>query len=377
MQECEIRRLHRVTYENGMAMQQTLVAMRQQEQIPDQLLLLEHPPTITLGRGGDAVNLLAPPEVFAADGIRFFETTRGGDVTYHGPGQIVGYPILHLGEGRRDVRKYVEGLEEVLIRTLAEWGIAAGRLEGARGVWVGNEKIAAVGIRVARWVTCHGFALNVTTNLDHFRHITPCGIAGKGVTSIERLLGAAPAVREVQDALVGSFASVFGRVPREREHAHRLVKVVPHDGERVLLLLRTPERGAFWQPVTGRIEPGEAADVAAQRELVEETGLDGTVEPLPLCQSFLIDPSFVPGRADELPFADETAFHARIDPGRTIRVRAEEHERSGWFTFARAYETIRWTDDREALEQVERTLASRRSAREESRIAAAEAHRPR
>src|SRR5581483_3447483 len=183
---CDLRNLRLVTYENAMHLQQKLVALRQSQAIPDQLLLLDHPPVITLGRGGDAANLLASLEVLRANGVRYYETTRGGDITYHGPGQVVGYPIVHLGEGRRDVRKYVTNLEEVLIRTVAEYGISAARVEGKRGIWVGNDKIAAIGVRIARWVTSHGFALNVTTNLEHFRLITPCGIHGAGVTSIER-----------------------------------------------------------------------------------------------------------------------------------------------------------------------------------------------
>jgi len=155
-----------------MKLQEKLVEMRQREQIDDQLLLLEHPPVITLGRSGDAGNLLASQQVLESQRVRFYETTRGGDITYHGPGQIVGYPILHLGEGHRDVRKYVTRLEEVLIRTVAEYGITAARLEGKRGIWVGANKIAAIGVRIARWVTSHGWALNVSTNLDHFRLIT-------------------------------------------------------------------------------------------------------------------------------------------------------------------------------------------------------------
>src|SRR5579872_3922306 len=140
MRVCELRNLHLVTYENGMHLQQKLASLRQSEAIPDQLLLLEHPPVITLGRGGDPSNLLASPDQLRARGIRFYETSRGGDITYHGPGQIVGYPILHLGEGNRDVRKYVTKLEEVLIRTVAEYGIVATRVEGKRGIWTGNNK---------------------------------------------------------------------------------------------------------------------------------------------------------------------------------------------------------------------------------------------
>src|SRR5437867_11821457 len=184
-----------------MHLQQRLVALRQDNAIADQLLLLEHPPVITLGRGGDNANLLATPEALRAQRVRFYETTRGGDITYHGPGQLVGYPILHLGEGNRDVRKYVTKLEEVLIRTVGEYGITATRAEGKRGIWVDNEKIAAIGVRIARWVTSHGFALNVRTNLEHFRLITPCGLRGSGVTSISRQIGREVPVDEVRKVI--------------------------------------------------------------------------------------------------------------------------------------------------------------------------------
>jgi len=362
MRKCELRRLHLVTYENGMAMQETLVGMRQREEIADQLLLLEHTPVITLGRGGDEGNLLSSREMLAREGVRYFETTRGGDITYHGPGQLVGYPILHLGEGSRDVRKYVTNLEEAVIRTLAHWGITADRAEGQRGVWVGNEKVAAIGVRVARWVTCHGFALNVTTNLRHFDFITPCGIQGKGVTSLEKLLGKAPPMDEVTEVFTRHFSEVFARDMVLTEHAIRLVKVVPHDGSKVLLLHRTVERGEFWQPVTGRIEHGETPDEAARRELLEETGISVPVEPLGLRQSFLIDRAFLPDSPEPLLFVDETAYAARVQPGAAVRIQPEEHTESAWFTLERAYETIRWSDDREALERLESRIDSRETA---------------
>src|SRR5438552_3005699 len=257
MRPCDLRNLHLVTYENGMRLQQKFVELRQAEQIDDQLLLLEHPPVITLGRGGDAGNLLATPEALAARRVRFFETTRGGDITYHGPGQLVGYPIVHLGEGRRDVRKYVTAVEEVLIRTVAEFGIAAERADGKRGIWVGNDKIAAIGIRIARWVTSHGFALNVNTNLEHFRLITPCGLQGTGVTSLSRLTGRAVTVADVRAVVAAKFAEVFERELHPRDESVRMVKVMVYDGHRVLLLHRRPERGNFWQPITGSIEDGE------------------------------------------------------------------------------------------------------------------------
>jgi lipoyl(octanoyl) transferase len=329
-----------------MAMQETLVKRRQSEEISDQFLLLEHPPVITLGRGGDTANLLTPPEVLARHGVRYYETTRGGDITYHGPGQIVGYPILHLGEGNRDVRQYVGALEEVLIRTAADFGIIATREEGKRGIWVGNEKLAAIGVRIARWVTSHGFAFNVRTDLSHFRLITPCGLHGTGVTSIEKLTGQAPPDDVVRHRLITHFGEVFDRVMRVPEQAPlEIVKVVVHDGERVLLLHRRDRD--FWQPVTGTVEAPESQAAAARRELKEETGFDVQPDDVGLEQSFLIDDGV---------FVNERTFVVRTAPGRLPRLDPEEHDDHGWFTFAEAYQKIRWTDDRDSLEAVESGL---------------------
>jgi len=352
MRRCEIHRLHLVTYENGMKLQQKLVEMRQREEIVDQLLLLEHPPVITLGRGGDETNLLATPEALAHHGVRFYETTRGGDITYHGPGQIVGYPILHLGEGNRDVRRYVSAIEEVLIRTVAEYGITAARVDGRRGIWVGNDKIAAIGVRIARWVTSHGWALNVSTNLEHFRLITPCGLHGTGVTSIERETGRSVPIDEVREILAVKFAEVFERELVPRAETIRLVKVLVHDGERVLLLHRKAERGNFWQPITGAIENGESTLDAARRELREETGHDADPRSLDLTQSFMIESQYLESRHPAPVIASEPAFEARVDSRLPIRVDTLEHDTWGWFTFAEAYERIRWSDDREALDRL-------------------------
>jgi lipoyl(octanoyl) transferase len=351
MRKCAVHRLHLVTYENGMALQQKLVELRQRDEIDDQLLLLEHPPVITLGRGGKLDNLLASPQILDAHGVRFFETTRGGDITYHGPGQIVGYPILHLGEGNRDVRKYVTSLEEVLIRTVAEYGITAARVDGRRGIWVGNDKIAAIGVRIARWVTSHGWALNVNTNLGHFRLITPCGLHGTGVTSIERQLGRAVPVEEVREVLAAKFAEIFERELVPRPETIRLVKIIVHDSERVLLLHRRPERGGFWQPVSGTIEEGESALDTALRELVEETGHAGQPAPLDLTQSFLIESQYLAARYPSPIIASEAVFHAPLDAHLPVRIDTREHDDWGWFTLAEAMEKIRWTDDREALDR--------------------------
>lgn len=209
----EVRRWGTVAYRSALDRQQDLVRSRQVGNIADQLVLLEHPPVITVGVGGRGRtgHVLAPAAGLREHGIEVIDAPRGGDVTYHGPGQLVGYPILSLKPDRCDVHRYVRDLEEVLIRTAARFGVEAGRIDGLTGVWVGREKLAAIGVRLSRWVTSHGFALNVATNLDHFRFIVPCGLAGYGVTSLARLLGAAPPWAEVEATLAAEFARRFDR----------------------------------------------------------------------------------------------------------------------------------------------------------------------
>lgn len=214
-----VRRLGRVAYADALALQRALVDERKAGAIDDQLLFVEHPHVLTLGVRGDGgrSHILAPPDVLAARGVDVHETGRGGDITYHGPGQIVGYPIIDLKPDRQDVHRYVRDLEEVLIRTAAEYGIEAARVEGLTGVWVGREKLAAIGVRIARWVTSHGFALNVATDLNYFDLIVPCGIADRGVTSLARLLGRAVDRREVEDHIVAHFCRVFDRAAAASE----------------------------------------------------------------------------------------------------------------------------------------------------------------
>lgn len=211
----DVRRLGRVGYGEGLELQARLVDERRSGAIGDTFLLLEHPPVITLGvktRGGTA-NIVATPEALAAQGVEVFETGRGGDITYHGPGQLVGYPILDLRPDRCDVHRYVRDIEEALIIALREFGIEGRRVDGRTGVWVGaegrEEKIAAIGVRISRWITSHGFALNVSTNLKHFRLIVPCGITDRGVTSIDRFLGRTVALTDVEDAVVRGFETAF------------------------------------------------------------------------------------------------------------------------------------------------------------------------
>ncbi len=205
----ELRDLGRVGYARAFALQQDFVERRKRGEIPDQLLIVEHPHVITLGRNGHEENLLAPPELLARAGVEFHRTDRGGDVTYHGPGQIVGYPIVDLREWKRDVVAYVRALEQTLIEALADFGIAAGREPGATGVWTSSGKIAAIGVHISRWVTSHGFALNVDTDLDYFRYIVPCGLT-KPVTSM-RALGCQAERDQVVAALARRFAQVFDR----------------------------------------------------------------------------------------------------------------------------------------------------------------------
>jgi lipoyl(octanoyl) transferase len=209
----EVRRLGLMAYDEALALQQQLVEDRRHGRVPDQLLLLQHPPVITLGvkARSSRAHVLATDETLAAEGVNLFETGRGGDVTYHGPGQLVGYPILDLKPDRCDVHGYVRDLEEVLIRAAASFGVEAGRVAGLTGVWVGREKLAAIGVRISRWITSHGFAFNVSTNLEHFNLIVPCGISDRGVTSLSRLLGRRVAMDEIERATVASFCEVFGR----------------------------------------------------------------------------------------------------------------------------------------------------------------------
>jgi lipoyl(octanoyl) transferase len=205
----EVRRLGRVPYARGLELQERLVADRQAGRIPDQLLLLEHDPVFTLGRNARTANVLLPAEALRERGFEVFETGRGGDVTYHGPGQVVGYPILDLAPDRRDVHRYVRDLEQVMMRTCADYGLQASRVEGLTGTWLGDEKIGAIGVRIARWVTSHGFAFNVGTDLSAFELIVPCGIRGRGVTSLERRLGRPLPLDEVMDRIAANFAAVF------------------------------------------------------------------------------------------------------------------------------------------------------------------------
>jgi lipoyl(octanoyl) transferase len=212
----QVRRLGSVPFLEALALQRALVEDRYADRIDDTLLLLQHPAVITLGVKGDGgrSHIVASPESLAARGIEIHETGRGGDVTYHGPGQIVGYPIVNLKPDRLDVHRYVRDLEETLIRVAADFGIGATRVPGLTGVWVGPDKLAAIGVRLSRWITSHGFALNVDTDIDAFGVIVPCGIEDRGVTSFARL-GCPARVSDVEDRIASHFCDVFERTAVE------------------------------------------------------------------------------------------------------------------------------------------------------------------
>lgn len=217
---CHVEQLGQVEYGPALRLQARKVAERKAGAIPDTLLLLEHPHVYTLGRNARKENLLVGAEWLAGMGAQVFETDRGGDVTYHGPGQLVGYPVLDLGGHRRDISWYMRALEEVFILVGRDFGSDAGRCPGAPGVWVGNDKLVAMGVHVSRWVTSHGFAFNVNTDLRYFDGIVPCGLRHKGVTSLKKLLGHEVEMEAALERVVERFGEVFGL---EMERAERQV----------------------------------------------------------------------------------------------------------------------------------------------------------
>ena len=216
MRQFEVRPLGTVGYCDALELQQTLVEERRHGRVSDLLLLLEHPQVITRGAGAreSSDHGLVDRSTLDAEAIDIVDTGRGGDVTYHGPGQLIGYPILDLKPDRCDVRRYVRDLEEVMIRTAAAFGVVAGRVNGLTGVWVGEAKLGAIGVRVSRWITSHGFAFNVSPDLSRFEMIVPCGIVDKGVTSLSALLDQELVLADVESAVVTSFSEVFERTVR-------------------------------------------------------------------------------------------------------------------------------------------------------------------
>ena len=222
---CRVQQLGVVDYGDGLRLQQDLVAQRKAGAIPDTLLLLEHPHVFTLGRNARRENLLIREDHLAALGAQLFETDRGGDITYHGPGQLVGYPVFDLTQHRRDIAWFMRSLEEVFIGVARDFGITAVRLNGCPGIWVGNDKLVAMGVHISRWVTSHGFAFNVNTDLCYFDYIVPCGLRDKGVTSLAKLLGRPVEMDRVTDCVIEHVEEIFGfamQIERSKVESRKL-----------------------------------------------------------------------------------------------------------------------------------------------------------
>jgi len=216
-------------YKSCWDLQRRLLELRRMHQIPDVLLLTEHNHVYTIGKSGDDKHLLATQAELREEGIEVYHNDRGGDITYHGPGQLVGYPILDLHDYYLDLHRYLRDLEEVIIRTLATYGIVGSRVPGYTGVWVGKNKICAIGVKTSRWVTMHGFALNANTDLSFFDRIIPCGIFERGVTSVQQLLGQSVEMSEAAKRIVGEFASVFGADIRELRVRGFMQSLIPEE----------------------------------------------------------------------------------------------------------------------------------------------------
>ena len=354
MRTLRVQKLGRVEYADGLELMR-LAAERVRARDPDLdwLFLLEHPPVLTLGRGADGSNVVATPEWLATQGFEVHETDRGGDVTYHGPGQIVAYPVVDLS-ARPDVRKFVAALEEAMIRTCADWGVEAGRHAEHRGAWIGSRKVGAVGVHLSRWISTHGIAFNADADLAHFGAIVPCGIGdpGLGVTTLAaelRLAGRpVPPIAEVEERLAGHLAATLERGREDRGFDLLTVSVtaIGPDGK-VLLLRRSQVRGGFWQQVTGRIEPGEEPSAAARRELREETGADVPVVPLGYVHGFALSSMQGARVGPGLRTGQETAFRADLPEGFEPRL-SEEHCEWGWFSPEEAESRLPWAGLRRA-----------------------------
>lgn len=350
--------LGEVIYADGLRMQQAFVDARRGRRVPDTLLLQEHPHVFTIGRSGSRADILAGPEEVARLGIGTHEVNRGGAVTYHGPGQLVGYPVFQLEGVEKDVRRLMRSFEETQIACLKDFGLVAERKPGCTGVWVSGRKIASLGVHLSRWITSHGFALNVNTELSHFNRIIPCGIRDCETTSIARELGRPVPMTEVVHAMVRHWSAVFERPACSRTVDGESVQVVVRhvlSGE-VLLLRRVDERGGFWQIITGMIEPGESPREAAARELHEEAGIPSEPIDLQHRHCFVIDPHLARTSTPGPRILREHAFVADTE-SREIRISVEEHDRYEWVPPAEAIRRVPFEGNRKAIAMAQSMFA--------------------
>jgi len=306
-------------------------------------------------------------DFLASQGVSVHRTDRGGEVTYHGPGQIVAYPICNLRGGREDVGRLVRGLEEAMIRTAADFGVVADRLPGAPGIWVdtprGPEKLGAIGLHLSRWISTHGIAFNVRPNLDHFRWITPCGFTDKGVCSLASLLGdSAPTWEEAADFLQGHLIHYLALDLQPVQPPTRSVSALTwrrgSEGPEILMMLRVPEHGFWWQSVTGMMEPGETPEETAHRELQEETGLRGSLRSLDFAHTFWVDPAILGFPEGEPRFNTEICFAMEVSRDAEVVLAPDEHTEYLWCSLDEAHERMRWEGSKAALARLRRVLGA-------------------
>jgi lipoyl(octanoyl) transferase len=348
-------------------MQKALAQCVSEEGQPDQLVILEHDPVFTLGRNATPADIHMSDDFLTAQGVSVHRTDRGGEVTYHGPGQIVVYPICNLRGGREDVGRLVRGLEESMIRTAADFGVVADRLQGAPGIWVdtprGMEKLGAIGLHLNRWISTHGIAFNVCPKLDHFKWITPCGFTDKGVCSLASLLGAdAPTWEVAANRLQLHLTSLLAMDLQPAREPSRSVSALTWrqsaPGPEILMMLRVPEHGYWWQSVTGMMEPGELPEQTAHRELMEETGLTGILRPLDLSHSFWVDPTIVRFPDTEPRFNTEICFSMEVAADAQVLLEPSEHSEFLWCPPDEAYERMKWEGSKAALMLLRRDLGA-------------------
>ena len=361
----QIRRLGQVLYAAGLRMQRAMAEHVKDGNNPDQILILEHNPVFTLGRNASRDDIHVSDGFLQERGVEVFETDRGGQVTYHGPGQIVVYPICNLKDGREDVSRLVRGLEEAMIRSAADFGVTATRLAGFPGIWVetprGLEKLGALGIHLHRWITTHGLAFNVDPDLAAFTWITPCGITDKGVCALRSLLGAAaPRLDQAADRLQFHLAEVLGFQAQPTPEPSRSVSALTWRraaaGPELLVMLRQPAQGLWWSSVTGMVDPLETPEAAAHRELMEETGLTGQLSPLDFSHTFWMDPTIIGLPEGPLRFNTEICFQVEVDPAAKVRLSLDEHSEYRWCGFQEAHDLMMWEGSKLALKRLQRLL---------------------